>query len=478
MTRLPLRSVCLGLLTLVLLACASDVPVVPDPSPPLALRTLVARLPFLMPLLAGASTSPARPRHDGGFLVEGQPLATTPPSPGRSAFSVLGKPMKATLGERASDPLQVETTGAGMLNIRRKGASGSTGRVDQGVVLYADAFEGADAVVVSKDSGVEELVVARGREAEVVYEVDLPAGWKLVEHGGLGLVEVKDAGGAARLRVEARKAWDGKGREVPLGVSVRGREILLKARGEEGPVVIDPVFAGTGSMFSARISHTATVLADGRVLLAGGLNGGSQSIDTAEVYDPKTGTFSLTSSLMKGARLFHTATLLADGRVLLAGGQGSNGSSTGTAEVFDPKTGTFSPTASKMKGARSFHTATLLADGRVLLAGGQDPNFSVLDTAEVYDPKTDTFSLTSSPMKGARLVHTATLLADGRVLLAGGFGPDYSALDTAKLFDPKTDTFSPISLKMTEPRSSHTVTLLADGRVLLTGGGEQHGGGV
>jgi hypothetical protein len=222
-------------------------------------------------------------------------------------------------------------------------------------------------------------------------------------------------------------------------------------------------FSPTGSMSTFHgFGHTATVLSDGRVLIAG-----SSGDAAAELYDPNTGTFSPTGSMTTG-RSYHTATPLSDGRVLIAGGLGGLVS----AELYDLKTGTFSPTGSMTTG-RGGHTATLLHDGRVLVAGGDDSTNQPVASAELYDPKTGTFSPTGS-MTNARQEATASQLLDGHVLVAGGWGSS-GDLASAELYDPKTGTFSPTG-SMTNARQDATASLLSDGHVLVAGGHTDSGG--
>lgn len=201
-------------------------------------------------------------------------------------------------------------------------------------------------------------------------------------------------------------------------------------------------FTPTGSMAYPRAGHTATLLRDGRVLIVGGIDAsdGIDNLATAELYDPATGQFGPTGSLAQG-RAHHTATILGDGRVLIAGGYGGGTLSLKSAEIYDPATGKFSGTGS-MTVARRDATAMSLANGLVLIAGGLDLNAtSALSAAELYDPTTGVFAATGS-MVAARTGFAAMELEDGRVLVAGGSNSAGSPLNSAEFYDPGTGRFS------------------------------------
>lgn len=224
------------------------------------------------------------------------------------------------------------------------------------------------------------------------------------------------------------------------------------------------IFTSTGSMNTGRYGHTATLLTSGQVLLAGGCCDSSGGpLASAELFDPATGTFTPTGS-MGVVRFNHTATLLPNGLVLMAGGWRGPGA-TRSAELYDPNSGTFIPT-NPMGFIRSGHTATLLANGLVLVAGAVLPSFT--NTAELYDPASRTWSPTGS-MTSARGYHAATLLKNGKVLIAGGQSGDTQYLASAELYNPSKGTFGAVG-SMANARSQLTATRLANGQVLSTGG--------
>ncbi|MFM2007681.1 MAG: hypothetical protein RLZZ09_3336, partial [Pseudomonadota bacterium] len=230
-------------------------------------------------------------------------------------------------------------------------------------------------------------------------------------------------------------------------------------------------FSATGLMTSPRSLHTANLLTDGRVLLAGGVGAGGSSSTTlasAELYDPITRTFGATSA-MSTPRLGAASVRLNDGRVFMAGGEDASKTSVASVGLYNPVAGTWTLT-SPMKADRVNPTATLLGNGQVLVVGGYQGNSDccALASAELYDPKTGTFSDTGS-MATARRNHTATLLEDGKVLIAGGY--DGSYLDAPELYDPATGTFS-VKGSMGTSRRYPTATLLLNGDVLIAGGSD------
>ncbi len=205
-------------------------------------------------------------------------------------------------------------------------------------------------------------------------------------------------------------------------------------------------FTATGNLITAEGSPQATLLSNGKVLITG---------NSAELYDPVSGSFSPTGAIE--SRAFNSCTLLADGRVLIAGGASPAGVASASAELYDPTSGIFTPTGN-MTTPREGHHAVLLNTGKVLIVGGETTGGPV--SAELFDQDSGTFTATGPLPGAAGETDTATLLADGRVLIV----TYYSGL--AGLYDPATGTFSAIG---PGPGTS-TATLLANGKVLFVGG--------
>ena len=220
----------------------------------------------------------------------------------------------------------------------------------------------------------------------------------------------------------------------------------------------------TVNLNDARKRHTATLLPNGKVLVAGGINSLGNPISRSEYYDPEDGRWKLTVPVMNVPRYYHTATLLHDGKVLVAGGTGDV-SDINSCVLYDPVQDTWTATGALNSG-RYRHTATLLNNGKVLVVGGVDVDRNI---AEIYDPATGQWTSATNGSPVSRYYHTATLLPGGKVLVMGGY---VSTSQNAQIYDPDTNSWTtpaapqqPLSL-----RQEHTATLLADGRVLIVGG--------
>jgi hypothetical protein len=318
---------------------------------------------------------------------------------------------------------------------------------------------GSSATIINMDVRLADgRVLFIGNSAAEIYD---PSTGKSMPTGAL---PVDNANGSATLLADGRVLLAG-GMDGTSGV----------ARNVSAAVIFDPTtakFSPTGSMITARWGHTATLLADGRVLVAGGgiLHGGtSDMIASAEIYDPGTGKFSATGSMTVG-RDTAAAVRLQDGRVLVSGGGDEGNRAEAAADLYDPTTGKFTPTGS-MGAARYGHTATLLNDGRVLIATGNNGTTGET-TIEIYDPATGVFSDAGS--SGDRGFYSVAPLADGRLLFIGGWDLTHITktsvpLTACDLYDPATKAISPAA-PIGNGQYSAVISLL-DGRVLVVGQG-------
>jgi len=237
------------------------------------------------------------------------------------------------------------------------------------------------------------------------------------------------------------------------------------------------LWTATGSMATARWSHTATLLPDGRVLVAGGFTGtpsgsNSQSVtDTAETYNPASGTWTTVPAL-NVRRALHSAALLPDGRVLVAGGRTCNQAPpavcnftfvTTSAEIYDPATNTWTPTAN-MNVPRHTTNAARLPDGRILIPNGFWGQGDPRREGEWYDPATGAWTLTElTETTHAR--QGAIELSDGKVVIAAGFTGGV----ISEVFDPVTNTWTRVG-NVAQARFNFFFTGLPNGRALIAGG--------
>jgi hypothetical protein len=306
---------------------------------------------------------------------------------------------------------------------------------------------------------------------------------------------------------------DYNGGQVLIAGGVGNRSVLLDSAELFNPGTC--TFAPTGAMTTSRAFHSATFLDPaivsgpeaGKVLITGGQVDASGTItDSAELYDPASDTFTSTGS-MNVARAEHTATLMRSGplagEVVIIGGE-ARGSATDTAEIYDPSCGTFSMAEGAMRVPRSEHSATLIScgdcaqDGDILVTGGYEKNDGVRGdgipnaTAELFDPATEMFSCIGGEgatlpcadvMTSPRWEHSAESLGNGDVLIMGGSDKDNffvpgSATDTTDIYAPASGTMSPGPL-MSVGRNALATAVLSNGllsnEVLITGGFSTNG---
>jgi hypothetical protein len=261
---------------------------------------------------------------------------------------------------------------------------------------------------------------------------------------------------------------------VASGTTTGGLRVIIS--GVSSNAITFTVTSAGPQLNTSRYGHSATMLDNGTVLVAGGINcasaGACTYLNSAEIYNPNSGHFTNTGSIL--AARSAPAILLGNGKVLIAGGyscdSSGNCASLNTAEIYDPVAGTFS-NAGTMTVDRYAHTMTLLNNGKVLIAGGEScassTSCSALQTAEIYDPVSGASSPTGS-LVSARFNAAAVALTSGQVLIAGGFdGTNFPA--NAELFDPVAGTFAATGALNT-PRASATAIVLDNGSVVIAGG--------
>lgn len=397
-----------------------------------------------------------------------------------------------TLPARADAETQVRDRTSGMrVGVRLENARPEAAVVASGTVVYrrGGPHEG-DVRQLPTRTGAEDFVTIPERPAseEVVYRVDVSAarGLRLVAN----TLELLDASGTPRLRMAPPYVVDRRGVRRDARVTLDdcaadrsgegpwGRAVTRAGKAEcavrvawggspalEYPVVLDPSWAATkGNMVVARHGHTATKLSDGTVLLAGGA-AAAGSLPSAELFDPKTGTFAATGSMTDG-RAEHSSILLKNGRALVVGGTGGSGALSST-EVYEA--GAF-----RLVGAlhlqRRQAGLTLLGSGELLIAGGIDGTEKITDTAETFDPMTEAWT-TAPPMNDQRIGHYLTTLANNGsgLVVAGITTMTVADLASSEIYTPSTRKWA-ATASLSESRYAFGGATLSDGRVLVASG--------
>ena len=230
-------------------------------------------------------------------------------------------------------------------------------------------------------------------------------------------------------------------------------------------------FTSTGIMRSARQHHKSTLLYTGKVLVTGGRPFATSNVlKSAELYDPASGTFTLTGN-MSQFRRYHRATELPNGKILITGGLGgttnASNSFLNTSEIYDPATGTFTQTGVSMITARFAHQGILLYTGKILIAGGIGPGQNLLKSAELYDPAANRFT-SAGNMITARIPFLNPL-PNGKILVSGGSDASETPIQSLEIYDPATGIFTAAGNGLIA-RDGDRVTRLGNGKTMFVGG--------
>ncbi len=400
------------------------------------------------------------------------------------------------LPQSASQPFELrdETSHVG-LAVSMIDVAPVEGEAADGYVVYRGAYRaGADVLHRPTPTGTEDFVFLKEAPARASLEYDVALGDDVAGLRLIGRVlEFLDGDGTPRLRVAPPYVVDALGTPHEAALAVEGCKTdtdpappwgrptvdpgakNCRVRVSWGdltyPAVVDPVWQTTGSLSTTRAYHTATLLDNGKVLIAGGLDFSATGFadKTCELYDPSSGTFGATGA-MTNARFFHTATKIGS-NVLVAGGStvGSGSASLNNSEIYNAGTGTWG-TSRTMNVKRNLHRAALLSTGNVLVTGGNNDynGTTYWKSTEIYNVSTNAWSLGPN-MAAERSEHSATPVGGGTSVLVVGGTTGGASLTSAELYRVSTNSWSSVPGSI-YVGAGHTATLMQDGKVLVAGG--------
>ncbi len=448
--------------------CSSRSPVeeAPDASTTTTAAKATARAPLRAHLSTFAGIAPrlselrAFQREEGAFRLIGDRAHA-------AAFRSAGPELSVTVGPDAGSPVRLSVAGKPdlWLEVRALDTNPVAVEVEDRALVMRDALPNVDVMLAGTGSRFEELWVLRSPGAPAVRR------WSLAHGSGIaairareGRVEAVDAQGYVRFESEAPFAVDARGVRRDLSVAL-AEGVLVATLDREGltyPIAVDPSWTSASAMLSRRKYHTATRLADGRVLVTGGTNG-TVAVSSAEVWDPVSYSWSALPPMSK-ARQNHVAVLLPSGKVLVAGGKDATGVHV-TAEIFDPTSSTWTAASGTNLRPHSDGCATLLPGGKVMVYGG-DALLTGTPTqkTDLYDPATDTWAVGADGSYAASRP-VCTLLATGRVYVNIDF--NYPIV-----FNPVANTWANAGSMggLAGYVKDQAQALLGSGKVLITGG--------
>ncbi len=379
-----------------------------------------------------------------------------------------GPALSVRVGPTAGDPVRLA---AGdhpdlWLEIRALDVASVAVEMEDRALVLREALPSVDVLLAGTGTRFEELWLLRSARAPAVRR------WALRSGPGIaalrvreGRVEAVDAQGYVRFESEAPFAVDARGVRRELSVEL-AEGVLVETLDRAGlvyPIAVDPSWSSASAMLSRRKYHTATRLADGRVLVTGGTNG-TTTLSSAEIWDPVSSSWSALPAMGK-ARQDHVALLLPSGKVLVAGGKDTSAVHV-TAELFDPASLSWAAASGTNLRAHSDGCATLLPGGKVLFFAGESLlTGTPTAKADLYDPATDSWSAApDATCVYARPV--CTVLATGRVYATG----DYTC---GSIYNAVTNTWASSGGSMGVPAGwvkNQAQALLGSGKALITGG--------